>query len=245
MLHLTNHTLYVNFILVSFANSLGSWPRGCPIWASPAYIMNINVYVDGFNLYYGAIKDTAYKWLDINKLCQTMFPKYDIKRIRYFTALVNSTPSDPHKRERQLIYIRALQTIPNLSVIQGNFMTNERIMPLVTPLPDGTKSVKVYYTEEKGSDVNLASYLVYDGCNNDYEQALVISNDTDLCKAIEIVCNNLSLHVHLVSPRKWTSWPLRNVATSYRSIRKGILSVSQFPNTLHDLHGTITKPSSW
>ena len=30
------------------------------------------VYVDGFNLYYGALKRTPYKWLDLGKFCQVM-----------------------------------------------------------------------------------------------------------------------------------------------------------------------------
>ena len=30
--------------------------------------MRTQVYVDGFNLYYGALKDTPFKWLDPVKL---------------------------------------------------------------------------------------------------------------------------------------------------------------------------------
>lgn len=32
--------------------------------------MRVNVYVDGFNVYYGCIKGTVFKWLDILTLCQ-------------------------------------------------------------------------------------------------------------------------------------------------------------------------------
>jgi hypothetical protein len=38
----------------------------------------------------------------------------------------------------------------------------------------------VHDTEEKGTDVNLATYLLVDGYEGDYEQALVMSNDADL-----------------------------------------------------------------
>jgi hypothetical protein len=31
-----------------------------------------NAYVDGFNLYYGAAKNTPYKWLDIGELCRQL-----------------------------------------------------------------------------------------------------------------------------------------------------------------------------
>lgn len=31
--------------------------------------MEIWVYIDGFNLYYGAVKDTPDKWLDLHRMC--------------------------------------------------------------------------------------------------------------------------------------------------------------------------------
>jgi len=36
--------------------------------------MLTNVYVDGFNLYYGCLKGTPYKWLDLGALCQALLP---------------------------------------------------------------------------------------------------------------------------------------------------------------------------
>jgi hypothetical protein len=47
-----------------------------------------NVYVDGFNLYYGALKNTPYKWLDLDALLRTILPAYEIHRIRYFSARI-------------------------------------------------------------------------------------------------------------------------------------------------------------
>lgn len=34
----------------------------------------VNVYIDGFNLYYGALKGSPYKWLDLSALCHQMLP---------------------------------------------------------------------------------------------------------------------------------------------------------------------------
>ena len=48
--------------------------------------MNTYVYVDGFNLYYGAVKGTPYKWLNIFDLCQRLLRKNTILKIKYFTA---------------------------------------------------------------------------------------------------------------------------------------------------------------
>ena len=36
------------------------------------------VYINGFNLYYGSLKRTPYKWLDVGKLCQSMFKTYTV-----------------------------------------------------------------------------------------------------------------------------------------------------------------------
>ncbi len=44
------------------------------------------VYIDGFNLYYGALKKTPYRWLDLAELCRLMLPTSDVQRINYYTA---------------------------------------------------------------------------------------------------------------------------------------------------------------
>jgi hypothetical protein len=49
------------------------------------------VYIDGFNLYYGALRKTRYKWLDLAKFCQTILPNDYIVAIKYFTAKVSGT----------------------------------------------------------------------------------------------------------------------------------------------------------
>lgn len=41
--------------------------------------------------------------------------------------------------------------------------------------------------EEKGSDVNLATMLLLDGCGRKYDVAMVISNDSDLALPIRMV----------------------------------------------------------
>ncbi len=48
----------------------------------------VNVYIDGFNLYYGALKRTPYKWLDLRKLAETMLPTDTVQEVHYFTARI-------------------------------------------------------------------------------------------------------------------------------------------------------------
>lgn len=118
--------------------------------------MKANVYVDGFNFYYGAVKGTPYKWLDIAAMCRMLLPGDTIRRIKYFTAPVHPRPKDPDQRLRQEAYFRALRTIPNLEIILGTFLTHEVIMPLAGQTG---KYARVIKTEEKGSDVNIATHL--------------------------------------------------------------------------------------
>ena len=207
--------------------------------------MKTNVYVDGFNLYYGCVKSTPYKWLDLSALCRILLPKHQIHRIRYFTSRVWATADDPQMPQRQDIFLRALKTIPNLSIHYGHFLSHHTRMPLAHPSPNRPKTVEVIKTEEKGSDVNLATFLLVDGFQSDYEQAVVISNDSDLLKPISLVREKLGFPIGVFNPHKETSWALRNAATFYRRIRLSALQASQFPHTLKDAQGIFAKPARW
>lgn len=204
-----------------------------------------NVYVDGFNLYYGCLKCTPYKWLDLSKLCGVLLKGNAINRIRYFTARVRPRPDDPDQQQRQQAYIRALETIPNLSVHYGHFLAHPVRMPLANPGASGPKTVEVMKTEEKGSDVNLATHLLYDGFRGDYEVAVVVSNDSDLLEPIRVVKRELGLTVGILNPQKRPSRVLAQEADFLKQIRAGALKVSQFPSSLKDAHGTVTRPKEW
>jgi hypothetical protein len=91
------------------------------------------VYVDAFNLYYGAVKGTPYKWLDLSRMCMYLLPGFDIQAIKYFTAKVKPRPDDPDQPLRQHLYIRAIETLPNVSVVYGHFLNTRRRLPLANP----------------------------------------------------------------------------------------------------------------
>lgn len=208
--------------------------------------MRTNVYIDGFNLYYGCLKGTPYRWLDVRKLCELLLPKHQIHRIRYFTAMVTARPQDPSQPVRQDTYLRALQTQPDVTVHLGHYLCRPTRMPLTTPPPGGPATVSVLKSEEKGTDVNIATYLLLDGFEKDYEQAVVISNDSDLKTPIEMVRTKLNLPVGVVFP---TSLPSRHpsqvllpAATFIREIREKLLPLCQFPPVVG---GTIHKPAGW
>jgi uncharacterized LabA/DUF88 family protein len=208
--------------------------------------MKTIIYVDGFNLYYGAVKGTAYKWLNIHKLCQLLLPKNRIIKIKYFTALVTARPNDVDQPNRQQIYLRALRTIPNLDIIYGHFLEHEVTMPIASPIPGGPKYIRVFKTEEKGSDVNIAAHMVHDGHKGGYEVAVVLSNDSDLVEPIKIVRQELTLPVIVLNPiPAHPSHELQKIATFMKPIRQKVLSVSQFPIHMKDSTGKFHKPPTW
>jgi NYN domain len=203
-----------------------------------------NVYVDGFNLYYGAVRGTPYKWLNVRRMCELAFPKNEIAEIHYCTALVRDAPWNPHQSTRQQTFIRALETT-GVEVHYGSFLTSTKHMPLVKPRPGGPRTALVTKTEEKGSDVALGALLVAHGYQGRYEAAIVISNDSDLTLPIRIVRDELQLPVGIYNPHPRFSVELVKVATFRKQVREGVLRAAQFPDTLEDEHGTITKPADW
>lgn len=202
-----------------------------------------SVYIDGFNLYYGALKrNPALKWLDLREMVvQTVAPHHDIREVHYFTAWIKPPPHDPAMERRQSAYIRALEAhvsgfVPHF----GQFMTHAVKMRLAA---DPTKRVEVLKTEEKGSDVNLAVHLVNDGWQDKYDCAIVVSNDSDLVEAVRIVVNDIGKKVGVLTPRPKGSVELRSLATFSRHIKKRYLKVSQLPD---HIPGTrISRPSTW
>lgn len=207
--------------------------------------MKTNFYIDGFNLYFGMLKESAYKWLDIDCLAKKLAPKDTIGRVRYFTARISARPSDVSAPQRQQAYLRALQTLASVSVHYGHFLSRPVNMPLESPPARGPKTARVIRTEEKGSDVNLATHLLTDAFDGDFETAVIISNDSDLCEPIRVVRQKFGLIVGVVNPQQQTSHALRRVATYYRSLRRGVVASCQLPPKVTDNRGTVTKPTGW
>lgn len=126
-----------------------------------------NVYIDGLNLFRRKLsKHPECKWLNIEALAQRLLPEYRIGRVRYFIAIIKAGPgADAQSPQRQQAYLRALATLPRTDIYLGKFRIDPRVMPLhPTKLDENGLPVyvKVKKTEEKGSDVNLASYALLD-----------------------------------------------------------------------------------
>lgn len=203
------------------------------------------VYIDGFNLYYGAVKGTRYKWVDLAALCRRLLPKDQIVEIRYFTALITARPNNPHQAVRQQTYLRALNTLPLVTLHLGHYLSHRTRMPLAQPPASGPRTVEVIKTEEKGSDVNLATYLLLDAFKARCDTAVVISNDSDLAEPIRVAEQELGIRVGVVNPHpaKRRSRALRS--TFFKQLRPSTLAACQLPPVIQDQQGKIHKPNGW
>jgi len=105
--------------------------------------------------------------------------------------------------------------------------------------------IEVIKTEEKGSDVNLAVHLLHDGYQGRYELGVVVSNDSDLLSAIQIVQRDVGLKVGILNPQAYPSKDLHNEALFLKQIRQGVIKASQFPPIMTDANGSFHKPEDW
>lgn len=220
-----------------------------------AYLPRTYVYVDGFNLYYGALRGRrGTRWLDLLALSRRLLPHNDVKRIVYCTALVKERGDKVDQLAHQRLYIAALQTLPDFELHKGAYIEKRVRRPLVagqdgwTP---GWPNVAYFHdSEEKGSDVNLATRLLVDGYNERYQAAAVISNDGDLKMPLAVVRRELGLPVTVINPH-----PKRSLALSpnplpanarYVQLRRADVRACQFPNAVRTRSGrTVTKPNNW
>lgn len=199
------------------------------------------VYIDGFNFYYGCIRKTPYRWLDLFRFAKAMLPKNDVVRVKYFTALVKASPNDLTKEIRQQTFLRALATIPEIEIFLGSFQAHA----VTRPRADGLGSIEVIDIKEKGSDVNLATELLVDGFTNAFDVAVIVSNDSDLVAPVRAIRTKLGKPVGIINPHQRQSVELRNCASFIKEVRTWALAQSLLPPMLKDANGEIHKPKGW
>lgn len=212
--------------------------------------MRTYIYVDGFNLYYGSLRKTSYKWLDLKLLFQLLLkPYHDIKAIKYYTARISARSNNQASLLRQKIYLKAIQNhIKELSIYYGHHLTHSVKLPLANRIKHKRRFVDVLKSEEKGSDVNLALHLLNDAWLDNYDCAVIVSNDSDLTEAMRLVKNQHQKKIGLIVPvgqskHRRISKELMRYADFIKEIRKGILKNSQLPEKIP---GTVLKkPDSW
>ena len=201
------------------------------------------IYIDGFNFYYGVMKNSSDKWLNLEHYFRLLRQDDDIQKIYYFTAEVSG-----NAKVRQETYFQALQTLKLVQIIFGLYKTRQRKCKVRS-----CSNLQKNYTdyEEKRTDVNIALQMLDDAYQNNCDRMIVVSGDSDLVPAVELVRKRFSqiqISVYIPSrhPKRGAATELRNSANKNKTLPTALFLKTQFPDSLVNNSGkTINKPSSW
>lgn len=224
-------------------------PTGSPsfyVFGECAVSKRTTIYVDGFNLYYGALKGGPNRWLDLQRYFQTVRPNDNIQRIHYFTARVKGKSGID-----QETYIDALQTLPLVNIVEGKYMRKDIKCRVSSCALVKSQAMMFKHPEEKRTDVNIALQMLDDVYQSVTDQVVLVSGDSDLVPAIHLVklrfpqCKVI-VYVPNNHPNRGRCVELRNAADVARDLPVHPLRHSQLPMLVTSVNGTTYKrPSNW
>lgn len=191
--------------------------------------MKTRVYIDGYNLYYGCLKKTPYKWLDLAHLFENyIFQRssltdssylHPLDGIKFYTAEISDKAAiDKNSVNDQRSYHAALRghSSNTVKIIKGSYAIDKVDSRKVEygddnleKKPKDCEKIKTWKIEEKQSDVNVALDAVYDAfCDHSLNHIVFVTNDTDIAPALLKLreLNKLNIRqpikIGLVNPRK-------------------------------------------
>lgn len=149
------------------------------------------VYIDGYNLYYGRLRGTSFKWFDIVKFFEALLRRRDqnerLEKVVFFTApaLANFATNGSASVEAQSAYHRALRAVygERVEIVCGTHAYDKGGVQLPVFVEgqayDRDRRVRVWKLEEKKTDVNLAMRMYRDAVRGLYDRVILVSNDSD------------------------------------------------------------------
>lgn len=235
--------------------------------------LRTRIYIDGYNFYYGCLKGTPYKWLDLLPLFERhILPSVLVRdgagnirqsallprpSIKFFTAkILESVARAPDSVSSQARYHTALRKLHDgqIELIEGYYAVNKmkvKIVDAESPdrVPRECQEIQAWKVEEKQRDVNLALQAYHDSITNQIDHAVIVTNDTDIAPALSMIRNHTNVLIGLVVPtideRRPPNTDLVKLAHWKREyITSGELAACQLPRVIQGRKPT-TKPESW
>ncbi len=197
------------------------------------------VYIDGFNLFH-ALKESKlrkYYWLDIQSLSLRLMSEMQrLLIVKYFTSRVTT---DPNERKRQNTYLEALETLKCVEIQYGKFTSDEW---------ECFRCHETYpINHEKQTDVNIAVSLLVDAQEDHFDDAILISADSDLVRPVRYI-NESYPHKRMIVgfPPGRHSADLAPAASKVFHIGANHCASAQLPQTLLSKSGyPLERPMSW
>lgn len=237
--------------------------------ATSGNALRTRVYIDGYNLYYGCLKNSPHKWLDVHRLIERILQSVHYERngqpisyalqtpaIKYFTALILPAfgKSDDSVACQQH-YHNALESHlgPSIEIIKGYHDAKPARAYREEPGKAARDSevVNVWKLEEKQSDVKLALSAYSDAIRNEVDQIIAVTNDSDFAPAMELIRQHTNATLGLIVPRRENASHV-NAQLSAQAhwvrnyIREEELAQSQLPSMIRlTKNSVVHKPLSW
>jgi 6-hydroxy-3-succinoylpyridine 3-monooxygenase len=236
-----------------------------PEASAPPELLRTRIYVDGYNLYYGCLKGTPYKWLDLLVLFEqgilpSSAPHASVLlplSVKFFTAkILEKAAKAPDSVSSQARYHTALRKLygERIELIEGYYSLIESKAKLVDSFqpdtwPRDCAETLVWKLEEKQSDVNLALQAYHDAITGEVDQVVIVTNDTDIAPALKLIPTHTKVKIGLVVPtRHQQRIPNTELADLSHWVRSHItveeLAKAQLPRVINGRKPTI-KPESW
>lgn len=191
----------------------------------------VSVYIDGFNLYH-ALDDLAaphLKWLDLRELSERLVPAKSehVSSVKYVSAYAHHLPE---KRKRHQVYVSALAANSVLAIM-GHFKKKRVECPSC-----GHRWMK---REEKETDVNIALHMLNDAFEDVYDKLILISNDSDLKPALEMIKRRFDRKNIMVvaPPERHPSKDMQGVADEHRKLTRKTIEKCLLPGRIPCLDG--------
>lgn len=230
--------------------------------------MQTSFFIDGYNVFYGLLAGTPYKWLDLPSLLHAIThendPRSQVAEIHYFTSPVKPTLATRglQSKQAQDTYVRALKA-RGVQVHWGRHRLDHRLAPrfVSRDVPASRQDqVDIWNLEEKETDVRIgiamyrlaAKQCWAPGAEDRIQQLVLVSGDTDMTPALEAIREDFPhLRIGIILPHRKGSdrtppGSLRNSADWMRHhIATEDLEAHQFPARVHTHKKPADKPDYW
>jgi uncharacterized LabA/DUF88 family protein len=223
--------------------------------------VNTIVYIDGYNLFYGRLKHTQYKWLNLfllfdQYILKPQNPRSKLLSVKFYTANIQTKFASQGAQAgiAQQRYHQALLSprTPPVEIIKGNYASSKATPLRYKQPPDKNDRVETWKLEEKQTDVNIALDIYRDACLENIEQIVLCTSDTDIVPALQYIKTDFpNITIGIVFPRvqKDRRAITKSLADNAHWIRRSItdaeLAASQFPDRVATNKKPVDKPSYW
>jgi len=235
--------------------------------------LRTRIYIDGYNFYYGCLRGTPHKWLDLLPLFENhILPSALVKdgdgqirqsvllptpSIKFFTAkIIESVARATDSVSSQARYHTALRKLYDgrIELVEGYYAVNKMKVKVVDAdepnrPPRECQEVQAWKVEEKQSDVDLALQVYHDAFTGQIDHAVIVTNDTDIAPALAMIRAHTQVLMGVVVPTTDHTRPpntdlVKLAHWTRRHINASELAACQLPRVIPGKRPTI-KPDSW